>query len=54
MRVPMPWRTPIVCHSGGVRVSSGLSYKLVGLHVPNCELFGGKFGYKEFSLVSLT
>ena len=25
----------------------------VGLHVPNCELFGGKFGYKEFSLVGL-
>ena len=19
----------------------------MGLHVPNCELFGGKFGYKE-------
>ena len=25
----------------------------VGLHVPNCELFGGKFGYKESSLVGL-
>ena len=25
----------------------------MGLHVPNCELFGGKFGYKESSLVGL-
>ena len=26
----------------------------VDLHVPNCELFGGKFGYKKSSLTDCT
>ena len=26
--------------------------QMVGLHVPNCELFAGMSGYKEYGLVA--
>ena len=34
-----------------VRASSGLNYEMVGLSVPNCELFAGRYKYEESSLV---
>ena len=38
---------------GGVRYSSGLKYKMVGLSVPYCELSGGRSRYNDSNLVDL-
>ena len=35
----------------GLPTTSGFESSHVGLHIRNCELFAGRFRYKEFSLV---
>ena len=47
-------RAILVDDESGRTMDRTTPMEVVGLHVPNCELFGGKFAYKKSSLVGWT